>query len=416
MPDDSTDLQNNPALLSQLLALLSQSNGGSGTAPGVLQPASNVATNSNGSAFQLGVGGQPTSMNPGSDPNTSAWDSATGQQFWNGKPINASGSYIEPPGNNSSVGGSQYGMASGSDGQTGFVNSPPQYQQYQNQLNGAATQQNSQQLNQLLQGLINNRSATPAAASSAPPPPPVAAAVPNNQAAYTAPSAAQIPGMNLATQLQAGMPQSAIMAQGGPKTASTGSGLQFPGQYNPVGQSMSSQGIGISAPTASPLAGLSGAASIPMTALQTYQRAQQLQNQGFGPATRNFSPSSSINPSVGTTQDLGSVDAVAPMGAGGSDYAAGGLDAMTGANAAPLSAGGANYAAGGLDSGSDASIGAGGGAGAASGAGSAAAGLIQGVGNAIQKAYTPIKLNIPAIQPGLKQPTPPVFTSPQMIG
>jgi hypothetical protein len=189
-------------------------------------------------------------------------------------------------------------MASGSDGQTGFTNSPVQYQQYQNALNGAQTQLQGNQLNQLLGGLLKQyQSQSPSAAAApvavAPPPPPPVA---NNQAAYTAPSAAQIPGMaNLAQQVQAGTASpTAITAAGGPLQASTGSDLQMPSQYIPnQATTVGTQGLVNQSGAASGGVGsaLAGAANIPVQAMEAYQRAQTLQNNGFGPAARSYSPS-----------------------------------------------------------------------------------------------------------------------------
>ena len=125
------------------------------------------------------------------------------------------------------------------------------------------------------------------------------------------------------------------------------------------------------------------------------------------PPTPSQSPTN-WNPLAGKTQDLGSVDAAAPAGFGGSNYAQGGLDAMAGADAAPLSKGGANYAAGGLDSGADTSIG---GGGMTPQMGSALASGIGQIGSAISKAYAPIKLGyIPPVQ----QVKPLVFGAPSM--
>jgi hypothetical protein len=427
MADDSfTDIQNNPQLLSQLLALLQGSQQNGGTAPAAL-PAANQGV-SNGSVFQLGPNGMPDAANPGSSPDSSLFDSSGNfvgpvaskllnggsmPSYWQGS-LPTQG--IQAPRNSQSVGGSQYGNASGSDGQTGFVNNPQDYARYQGQVNAAQTGQNTQDLNQLLGGLLKQyQSSQASSAAAAPVAPPLPPPPPNVQSPYTAPSAAQIPGMqSLAQQVQAGTASpTAITAAGGPLTASSGSGLQFPGQYNPVGQSMSTQGVGISAPTVSPLAGLSGAASIPASVMQTYQRANQLQSNGFGPASRSYSPS---------TQDLGSVDSTAnlPLGVGGQNYAQGGLDLPSGADAPALGVGGANYSQGGLDLGAESSGASDGaasvGGGGAAGIGGSVAGGIQAIGDAIQKMYTPIKLNIPPIQPGLQQPKPVVDNPPVMIG
>jgi hypothetical protein len=407
--DSSTDLQNNPALLSQLLALLGQANGGS--TPGTLQPAApNTLTNNQNQTFQLGAGGLPTPENPGSSPTSSAWDATTGGQFWNGRPVsyNASGAYIPPPLNNNSVGGSQYGNASGSDGQTGFVNTPSQYQQYQNALNGAQTQLQGSQLNQLLGGLLKQYQSqqTPAVASAAPPPPPVAPPVANNQMPYTPPSQAQAPGMNLASQLQNGMTQQAIMAQGGPKTASTDtSNLQIPSQYIPnQATTVGTQGlVNQSGQAAGGLgSALTGAANIPVQAMQAYQKAQTLQNNGFGPAARSYSPTP-INWDPNAQLDGSSYS---PTPAGVSGY-------IGNASGSAADNGGMDGTSGfiGTGAGDDASAGAG--AGAAAGMGAGIAGGISAIGQAIASAYKPIALRpIPQVQ----MPQSPTFSSPAMIG
>jgi hypothetical protein len=380
MPDssDSSSSQDS-SLLAQLLMLLRNQQAG-GT-----QGAATPATPN------------PLTSNPLDGTQTNG-GTLSAQKWLNGGPqsiINANGTFSLPmpgltmPQEDASSGGAQYGKAAVMN-----ENSPQQSANIDSMLQGA-------QFNQLLQGLLKDRNlfqtAAPAApqpapqVASAPPPPP---SVPNVQAAYTPPSQAQIPGMQtLAHQVQAGTASpTAITQAGGPLQASTGSGipqgsmpstLQFPAQCIPrPADNAGTQNIVNTSGQATGGLGsaAAGAAQIPQNALKAYQRTQQLQANGFSPATRNFSPSSTLNPSVGTTQDLGSVDAAPAMGFGGSNYASGGLDAMTGADAAPLSAGGANYAAGGLDSGADASTG-GAGRGSAASIGGSVPGGIQAVGD-----------------------------------
>jgi hypothetical protein len=426
MADDGTGSSDstNSNLLAQLLMLLQQGQGGS------------QATNA-----QLGSGGVADAANPGSSPDASIFNNATATslptsgmsdtalQNWyaqnQGSTVyNPQGKLIQIPSmqsGGSADQGNSYGMAAPSQGGTP---EPGTIRAWMNAgqnggpsgiLNGASlTNPQGNQLNSMLQSLLKQQQA-PAAPSAPPPPPAPIPSVPDVQAAYTDPSKAVIPGMNLSQQLQQGMPQSAIMAQGGPLQASTGSNLQIPAQYIPrpadnAGTAALVNASG-SAATPSPIASIgSGATSALTSAIKMYQ--QQNQNP-FSAASRSYGPG-------GTTQDLGSVDSTAaqPLGAAGQNWVQGGLDMPSGADAPALGDGGANFSQGGLDAGvessgaADGAASVGGGAGAA-GAASAGIGLIQGIGSALEKMYTPIKLRqIPEIQ----QPQSPVFTSPKMIG
>ena len=111
-------------------------------------------------------------------------------------------------------------------------------------LNGASlTNPQGDQFNQLVQGLLKQYQSQPPTAPTAAQPvlPPPAPSVPDNQVAYTDPSKAVIPGMgapspvstlpqapSLPTQLQQGMTQKDIMAQGGPLQASTDTSTNLP--------------------------------------------------------------------------------------------------------------------------------------------------------------------------------------------
>lgn len=313
-------------------------------------------------------------------------------------------------------------------------------------------QAQSAQFEQLIKGLLNDKnlfkSPAPTASSFVTPTgqvTPLSAPVPNNQVSYTDPTKAAAPGMGqdlstlpvqsniqaipnatpgmmpsmsnptatlpamtttsdaiqsqagsgqmtplnvpptmapaLSDQLQKGMSQKDIMKQGGPLQASTDSGITPGSMPTPVAQ--------------------------PGPASRSYS------SNPFSTQTPITLPSQTPS-AIGTTQNLGPVDGSKSMIAGGANYAQGGLDAATGANATALTPGGANYAAGGLDSTGDygASGGAasvGGGSGAAMG-GAIASGIGQ-IGAALQKAYTPIKLG-PIQQ--VQQPKSPVFGIPMM--
>jgi hypothetical protein len=416
----ATSLQNNPALLAQLLSLLAQQNSPNGAS------SSTTPSQSPPSA---------SSLSPEATDKSSALT------------------------NNQSVGGQTYGNANGSDGQTGFVNQFPnptnnmvgnaadntQFAQVgagsdlnaRSDLSNEQTQASNSQFNQLLQGLLKKYQSTPPtaptpapAAQTAPPPPPT---VPDNQAAYTPPSQAKIPGMSpppSQSTLPAMTSNSADIqakAATGQVTPATVPPTMSPSLSEKLGQGtiqpsdITSAGGPLQASTASGISPGSLPAAQPQTAVRSYLNGVP---GNATPPTPSQSPTD-WNPLAsstggGKTVDLGSADAAQPMFSGGANSAQGGLDATTGANAAPLAPGGANYAAGGLDSAGnyDASGGAASVGGGPSGMqmGSAIGSGISKIGSAIAGAYAPIQLkNLPTLQQTQQaQPRPLVFTSPAM--
>lgn len=191
----SANPSSNAALLSQLLALLQQ--GGSNGTPPSAATLPNQSTNSQ--TTQTGSGMMTTAPGP-------AATTIDGVQF-PGPPrtvTNANGTFDIAPegmpsfGGNTSGGNSGYGyQAPGNQmSQSGAAN-------YDTWMNTANETQNSSQFNQLLQGLIKQYQSTPppTAPATAPITAPLPAPVVNNQAAYTDPSKAVIPGIGVNRQI-----------------------------------------------------------------------------------------------------------------------------------------------------------------------------------------------------------------------
>jgi hypothetical protein len=391
---DSSDMsgQSSQALLQQLLMLLSAQSG----TPGA-----------------TGANGQPTPANPGSGPSASLWNGG-GSMFT----TNQNGHFSLPmrgqnnPPMDASSGGGQYGKAANLN-------------EYSPQMSMNVDAMNtSGQFNQLLQGLLNDKNLTApqaAPATAMPQPAPVV----NNQHAYTAPSAAKIPGLvapnltgpsampygpstaftssgvaynplgsasqpmitagpgtgtplpyadmntSLPQQLQAGMNQKAIIAQGGPAQSSAAAGIpagslptsNTPAQmppliipsFNPqVPPSLASSGNASVTPPTAPQSPVSVGAQSPLQGLQTALRNYAPQPQ------MSLAQAAPYQTPGGTTQDLGAYN---PSTTGDmSGLGSGAYNVPAGSNAPDVG---------------DVS-----GGGSAAGLGSAAGSLISGIGNA----------------------------------
>jgi hypothetical protein len=419
MADPNTSPQNNPALLAQLLSLLAQQNSSNGasTAPSQSPPSA-------------------SSLSP--------------------EAADKSGTVT----NNSPVGGMQYGNASGSDGQTGFVNQFPnptnnmvgnaadntQFAQVgagsdlnaRADLSNEQTQASASQFNQLLQGLIKQYQSTPTTSATAPTAATLQAAlapstvVPDNQAAYTAPSAAQIPGMSgPASQAPSQSTLPAMTSNSADMQAKAATGQVTPSTVPPTMAPSLSEKLGQGTIQPSDLTGPNGAGgplqastgtgispgSLPPT--QTAVRSYLNGVPGNAtPPTPSQSPTD-WNP-LASDPSMSGIDQSAQSGY----YNA--LNPATSSTTPGAMKTPYDPSKGVLNTASDPDPDPGlegtgiqpGGGGMTPGMGSALASGVGKIGSAIAGAYAPIQLkNLPTLQQTQQaQPKPLVFTSPQMIG
>lgn len=467
MADTTASTTDNSALIAQILSML-QTSSKSGTPP----TAPNQATNSQGQAFQLGANGLPTAENPGSSPTASLFDSATATslptsgmsdealQNWyasnQGKSVFGSdGNMVQIPSmsSGSSNQGNQYGMSAPSQGGSP---EPGTIRAWMNAgqnggpsgvLNGASlTNPQSAQFNQLLQQLQNSQSTPVPAPVTAPIAPPAIAPVANNQAAYTDPSQARIPGMGVKAPVATpGVLPSVAQAPPPPSTlpglTTTSNALQAKaaaGQITPqtVPPTMApalADKLGQGTIQPSDITGAGG----PLQASTSNGITQgslppQVQAPAVQPTpSRSYSTNPFSAPDANTQITLPSNTPGASgmigniSGVSGAQVPAGNVTPVTGSTGQVSMPSGIDGASGyvadvpGVSaSQAAASANTPNGGGMTPGMGSALASGIGKIGSAIAGAYAPIPLkNLPTLQQTQEaQPKPLVFTSPRMVG